>query len=486
MKKLLSHDLGTYVFNPTAKTLTFSGVTLALEQILLITNTTTNVVIYNFADPTKGGALAGSVLTLDFDTTAMGAGDALQIYVDVPDYVDGAVLYSGNISAAGAGPPIDTSGFSAIIVQLSGIWSGVLFIEGSNDASATSWNEMLVTSLDELSMQDAIGENGQYTLKTNTRYIRVNAVQLIGAIAASIVGRASEGARAADRMAMALDELSGIRLAVAVKNLSMDQYGALFLSDAIYPTTGAAGIANKVLFTIDTSGYQSIALQIFGTWAGTVTFQASNDGSNWVSVAGWNSATGSAAVATTTANGLFSIPCVGKLFRAVETAYTSGSVQATAFLRSQPASPMIAPASPASVNAAQVAGTNVPSAGVAGMMPVGGNVAVAAAPTAYPVVVAGVDAAGLVRRMLMDALGRLTLPALPAAAGIQNLIAAAVMDVAQTEGQSLGELLTQIWIELKIANQYHFDLPRLLQSGSQASVSDEPDAHRNDPTYLRN
>jgi hypothetical protein len=476
-----------YTFTPSSRQITLTGrASVNLNQLLMIVNVTSGVIIYLYNDPTKGATVAGNVVTLIYDTTAMSAGDSLQIFLDVPDYNDGTSLFSGTISATGAGAAIDTSGFSAVIIQFSGVWSGLLFIEGSNDASDGSWGEMLLTSLDELSMQDAIGENGQYTVKTNTRYIRLNAIQLSGIITVSIVGRTSEGARAADRMALALDELSGIRMAVAVKNLSMDQYGALFLSDAIYPTTGAAGVANKVLFTIDTSGYQSIALQIFGTWAGTVTFQASNDGSNWVSVAGWNSATGSAAVATTTTNGLFSIPCVGKLFRAVETSYTSGSVQATAFLRSQPASPMIAPASPASVNAAQVGGTNVPSAGVAGVMPVGGNTTGGAIPTSYPVVVAGVDATGKVRRLLLDVLGQAVQPSIPAPANIQNLAAQVVMDVTQAEGQSIGELLTQIWIALKINNQYLFDLPRQLQSGSQASTSDEPDAFRNDPTYLRN
>lgn len=483
MKKLIGHDLGTCVFAPAAKTLTFSGVTLTLEQILLITNTTDGIILYSFADPTKGGTLAGSVLTLAYDTAAMSAGDALQIFVDVPDAVDGSVLYSGNIVAIGAGASIDTSGFSAVIIQLTGVWSGVLFIEGSNDASATSWGEMLVTSLDELSMQDAIAENGQYTIKTNTRYIRVNVAQVTGTIAASIIGRESEGARAADRMAMALDELSGIRLAVAVKNFSMDQYGALFLSDAIYPATGAAGVANKILFTIDTSGYQSISLQIFGTWAGTCTFQASNNGSTWVSVAGYNTATGTAAVVSTTANGMFSIPCVGKLFRVNETAWTSGSVQATAYLRSQPAVPSLATPS---FNAAQVGGTNVPSAGVAGMMSVGGNIGVGSAQTAFPVVAGGVDGTGLTRRLLTDTSGRplVTLyPTIPAPVGIQNLGPAPVVDVAQTEGQSLGELLALILVELKISNQYGYELPRQLQSGA-AFLSDEPSAFRNDPTFL--
>jgi hypothetical protein len=71
----------TYTFNPTAKTITFAK-PYSLEQMLLVTNVTTNAIIYNFADPAMGGSITGSVLTLDFDTTAMSAGDKLQIFVD--------------------------------------------------------------------------------------------------------------------------------------------------------------------------------------------------------------------------------------------------------------------------------------------------------------------------------------------------------------------------------------------------------------------
>jgi len=71
----------TYTFDPTAKTITFDKA-YSLEQILLVTNVTTNAIIYNFADPTMGGSITGSVLTLDFNTTAMSAGDKLQIFVD--------------------------------------------------------------------------------------------------------------------------------------------------------------------------------------------------------------------------------------------------------------------------------------------------------------------------------------------------------------------------------------------------------------------
>jgi hypothetical protein len=90
MKKLLGTDtVGSYTFDPTAKTVTFSNLaqSLTLANILLITNTTANTIIYNFADPTTGAvSFNNNVLTLDYNTTSMNASDVLQIYVDVESY----------------------------------------------------------------------------------------------------------------------------------------------------------------------------------------------------------------------------------------------------------------------------------------------------------------------------------------------------------------------------------------------------------------
>lgn len=90
MKKLLGTDTaGSYTFDPTAKTVTFSNLaqSLTLANILLITNTTANTIIYNFADPTTGAvSFNNNVLTLDYNTTSMNASDVLQIYVDVESY----------------------------------------------------------------------------------------------------------------------------------------------------------------------------------------------------------------------------------------------------------------------------------------------------------------------------------------------------------------------------------------------------------------
>lgn len=87
MKQLLGTDTtGSYTFNPSAKTVTFSGLARAitLSNILLITNVTRNTIIYNFADTATGAtSFNNNVLTLTFNTTSHNSSDVLQIFLDV-------------------------------------------------------------------------------------------------------------------------------------------------------------------------------------------------------------------------------------------------------------------------------------------------------------------------------------------------------------------------------------------------------------------
>ena len=101
MAKTLIRD---YVFTPGGAgsgTITFPG-RYTLDKILLITNVTDNVIIYNFADTTFAGTTAAftagvdsadwptvdtyhdgyTTITLQANTATMSAGDAIQIYVD--------------------------------------------------------------------------------------------------------------------------------------------------------------------------------------------------------------------------------------------------------------------------------------------------------------------------------------------------------------------------------------------------------------------
>jgi hypothetical protein len=70
-----------YTFTPSTKTISIPK-TILRERLLLITNVTTNTIIYNFADPNTGGTITNNVLTLDYDTTLMNDSDSLQVFLD--------------------------------------------------------------------------------------------------------------------------------------------------------------------------------------------------------------------------------------------------------------------------------------------------------------------------------------------------------------------------------------------------------------------
>jgi hypothetical protein len=91
-----------YSFDKTAKTVTFSDFSsIRLDRILLITNVTSNVVIYQFNNNSLGGTVAGNVLTLTYDTSAMNNSDKLQIIYDTvtgdPTYSQSVVKLADNM-----------------------------------------------------------------------------------------------------------------------------------------------------------------------------------------------------------------------------------------------------------------------------------------------------------------------------------------------------------------------------------------------------
>jgi len=77
-------------------------------------------------------------------------------------------------------------------------------------------------------------------------------------------------------------------------------------------------------------GHGVVVAQVTGTFVGTVTFEGTVDGTNFVSVQGISIATGAEAT-TATATGILQFPCAGLVtFRARVSAYTSGTITVTA------------------------------------------------------------------------------------------------------------------------------------------------------------
>ena len=81
MKELIKD----YIFDPTNKNVVFNNYDkIDLERVLLITNVTDNVIIYNFANPVAGGRVVNNnILNLQNDTTTMSDTDKLQIFYEV-------------------------------------------------------------------------------------------------------------------------------------------------------------------------------------------------------------------------------------------------------------------------------------------------------------------------------------------------------------------------------------------------------------------
>jgi hypothetical protein len=103
----------------------------------------------------------------------------------------------------------------------------------------------------------------------------------------------------------------------------------------VLPAIPGSVAAVGVLLSCDTSGYETVSLQLKGTWVGTVLLQASNDNSTWVQVLGFSGATELSAVDQVTENGLILVPCVGRYFRAYVSQLISGTVEMVAYLRNE-------------------------------------------------------------------------------------------------------------------------------------------------------
>lgn len=117
---------------------------ITLDQILLITNVTSNTIIYNFADPTKGGYLTGNVLTLSASTVSMLSSDRLQIFVDdltAPVYAryQDSTTYSPVTSISAIPALTGTNAFLTIDAQT----GGAMALQGDLDKdidSVTTFN----------------------------------------------------------------------------------------------------------------------------------------------------------------------------------------------------------------------------------------------------------------------------------------------------------------------------------------------------------
>lgn len=110
------------IFNPAARTLDFSawaaaGIAFDVRGLMAVFDATANTMIYAATVAGQGySAIAGNLLTLQFNTTALGAGDVLTVW-----YEDGL---GNGADAAGVTPLAGGLGVQGYLSSLFALMSG--------------------------------------------------------------------------------------------------------------------------------------------------------------------------------------------------------------------------------------------------------------------------------------------------------------------------------------------------------------------------
>jgi len=430
-------------------------------------------------------------------------------YIGTP-FADNTNLLTTTISTASIGTGIDVSGFSTLLVQVSGdSFRGIITFERSLDN--VYWSPALVTELNALNQKTQIETAGLYFVRTEAQFIRYNVTNISGS-ATLIIDGSQNVVSNADKVAWAMDETNNSPLNIKFQpqnsGVKQDLSGAFILSDAPAPVTVNTSVTNTPNI-IDTQGYQTIQITTGAGFAATGGIQFSNDGVTFAT--GIGATAGGVFNTSLAALSSYTYPILGRYARIAAT--TAGSY--TYVLRNSPAqesnqnlnaingvavAPTTAQLGVAVVNMGT--GAAVVSGGVAGTLGVGGTNAVGVTSASNPVLIGGVDPTGLARRaattMLGDVItGNRTIPtssgALSSAttgntpiggATFNNQIPHVVQDLLQYEGQNHVELLAQILTELKVLNQQFYELPKVLslalegptapQRGSNVQLGDDP------------
>lgn len=149
----------------------------------------------------------------------------------------------------------------------------------------------------------------------------------------------------------------------------------------------SAGSLNADLVpSTDVSAYKWLSIHInTNAYSGTLSFQGSNDNSNWLNVLGTSPNSGGITSTTSSTNILYSIPVVFRYFRIRMTSYTSGTAQGTLELYTTPSA---LPSAQAVQNGTwTVQPGNTPNTTAWLAMPSGATSAVIAAGAAGPTVI---------------------------------------------------------------------------------------------------
>lgn len=186
-KKLVT----SYTFDASAQTIDAADFT-SLEKILLITNVTDQIIIYNFADTTKGGSLTSTTLTLEYDTTTMDDTDKLQIMVE-DGTVTIPVTQSGTwdevgINDSGNSITVDNGGTFAVQAATTIADGADVTLGAKADAKSTATDTTAVSIMSVLKQISASVQAPPSQAVTNAGTFAVQAAATLAAETTKVIG----------------------------------------------------------------------------------------------------------------------------------------------------------------------------------------------------------------------------------------------------------------------------------------------------------
>lgn len=214
----------------------------------------------------------------------------------------------------------DCAGYSTLLLEVANV-TGSCAVEPAVSNDNATWNGVYLYPLNETGEPDASLTGGLRTAPLDGRYLQLPASGS-GTVDVTVhlTSAAYPGFRLG-RVIAAINEVGGNQFtANSPVGLQLDGW-----------TEGLAATGGGFVFN-PSSAYGQVGVQLSGTWAATVQFEQSNDGSVWVPTLATSVQTGTSAT-TTTANGLFQMPFPAARGRVNVTAYTSGTVNVTAYAK---------------------------------------------------------------------------------------------------------------------------------------------------------
>ena len=300
---------------------------------------------------------------------------------------------------------VDTSGRRSIVLQLTGLWESGIFFEQSNDN--TNWLQVTaVAQASDVVTVDAAYGPDIYIIPVVARYFRARTFgDFSGSVSGSYTLRTLEVPPFFQNNKI-VDVDPAVSMPVAggdpqghTRRIAVTELGHIIPADGRVLQGSRTGAG--VIVQGDATGYNTIAFQVSGTFSATILTEFSNDGSTWTQALPWNASGTAASQNNVTAAGQYIVQVMGRFFRIRNNSYTSGTPLIVAVLKQAPFFPptntggLLVTTTNATTNVAQIGGTATVTAGVAGMLAVGGNIAEDTAATSNPLICGGVTRTAL-------------------------------------------------------------------------------------------